>query len=322
MRVLAHIHTLNEAAVIEQAVAALERQTRRPDALVIVDNGSTDGTLDRAFPEWVTIIRNPENVGVSGSVRSGITYALEHGFDWIWILDADSVADPKALAALLDEYASWPSSRQEETAFIACLPLDQPDDYPLHGLLFARYGRVVTTPPPDQRCYQCHLTIWSGTLYHLAAVRRIGLPNPDYFLDRGELEYGYRVMKAGYKGFIHQDAVIRHSVRAEPVPIPKRLQGGPITLNFFEHAPVRCYYICRNTLYFTIYNLKDEPLAKFRQFFGLRSRPGRSAPSGIAWQTALFTLNFALRPRGHGAQIRACLRGIWHGLTGNITARY
>jgi glycosyltransferase involved in cell wall biosynthesis len=322
MRVLAHIHTLNEATVIEQAVAALERQTRRPDALVIVDNGSTDGTLDRAFPEWVTIIRNPENVGVSGSVRTGTTYALEHGFDWIWILYADSVANLKALAALLDEYASWPSSRQEETAFIACLPLDQPDDYPLHGLLFTRYGRVVTTPPPDQRCYQCHLTIWSGTLYHLAAVRRIGLPNPDYFLDRGELEYGYRVMKAGYKGFIHQDAVIRHSVRAEPVPIPKRLQGGPITLNFFEHAPVRCYYICRNTLYFTIYNLKDEPLAKFRQFFGLRSRPGRSAPSGIAWQTALFTLNFALRPRGHGAQIRACLRGIWHGLTGNITARY
>ena len=322
MRVLAHIHTLNEADVIEQAVAALEWQTRRPDALVIVDNGSTDGTLDRAFPEWVTIIRNRENVGVSGSIRTGITYALEHGFDWIWILDADSVADPKALAALLDEYASWPSSRQEETAFIACLPLDQPDDYPLHGLLFARYGRVVTTPPPDQRCYQCHLTIWSGTLYHLAAIRRIGLPNPDYFLDRGELEYGYRVMEAGYKGFIHQDAVIRHSVRAEPVPIPKRLQGGPITLNFFEHAPVRCYYICRNTLYFTIYNLKDEPLAKFRQFFGLRSRPGRSAPSGIAWQTALFTLNFALRPRGHRAQIRACLRGIWHGLTGNITARY
>ena len=143
MRVLAHIHTFNEAAVIERAVAGIERQTRRPDALIIVDNGSTDGTLDRAFPEWVTIIRNPQNVGVSGSIRNGIAYAFEHGFDWIWILDADAVADPEALATLLDEYASWPSSRQEETAFIACLPLDQPENYPRHGRLFTPYGRVV-----------------------------------------------------------------------------------------------------------------------------------------------------------------------------------
>jgi rhamnopyranosyl-N-acetylglucosaminyl-diphospho-decaprenol beta-1,3/1,4-galactofuranosyltransferase len=320
MRVLAHIHTLNEADVIERSVAALERQTRRPDALIIVDNGSTDGTLDRPFPEWATIIRNPQNVGVSGSIGNGITYALERDFDWIWILDADSVADPEALATMLDEYAGWPSGRQEETAFIACLPLDQPENYPRHGCLFTPYGRVVITPSLDQLCYQCHLTIWSGVLYRLAAVRRIGLPNPDYFLDRGELEYGYRIMKAGYKGFMHQNAFIRHNIRGDRMP--KRLQNGPITLNFFEHPPLRCYYICRNTLYFTIYNVAEGPLAKLRQLFLLRSMPGRSAPSGIAWQTALFTLNFALRPRRHGPQIRACLQGIWHGLIGNIAARY
>ena len=320
MRVLAHIHTLNEAAVIERALAGIERQTRRPDALVIVDNGSTDGTLDRAFPAWTTIIRNPQNVGVSGSIRNGMTYALEHGFDWIWILDADAVADPEALATLLDEYASWPSSRQEETAFIACLPLDQPQNYPRHGRLFTPYGRVVVTPALGQRCYECNVSIWSGCLYRLAAIKRIGLPNPDYFLDRSELEYGYRMIKAGYKGFIHQDAVVRQNIRGEP--LPKRVQSGPVTLDFFEAAPYKCYYICRNTLYFTIYDLTDGPLAKFRELFRLLAPPGRSPPSGIAWQTALFTLNFALRPLSHGAQLRACLRGIWDGLAGNIAARY
>jgi glycosyltransferase involved in cell wall biosynthesis len=320
MRVLAHIHTFNEVDVIDRAVAGVERQTRRPDALVIVDNGSTDGTLDRSFPEWVTIIRNPENVGVSGSIGNGMTYAFEHGFDLIWILDADVVADPEALATLLDEYASWPSDRQEETGFIACLPLDQPDNYPRHGRLFTPFGRVVVTPAPNQRCYQCHVTIWSGTLFRLAAARRIGLPNPDYFMDRGELEYGYRMMKAGYKSFMHQDSLIRQNIRGGSMP--RRMQGGPIILKFFELAPLRCYYVCRNTLYFTIYDLTDEPFAKFRELFRLRAVPGRAAPSGIAWQTFLFTMNFALRPRRHGAQIGACLRGIWHGLTGNMAARY
>ncbi len=320
MRILAHIVTFNAADIIDRVLDAIQNQTRPPDAILIIDNASTDGTLNRAFPEQVSVIRNAKNLGSSGAFEIGFSYALERGFDWLWILDHDSVADPEALATLLDLYAGWPSSRQEETAFVACLPLDQPGNDPRHGQLFTPYGRIVITPPPEQRCYQCDITIWSGSLYRLAAVRRIGLPNPNYFIDRGELEYAYRLMKAGYKGFIHQDAVIRHNIRGEP--LPKRIQSGPITLNFFEAAPLRCYYICRNTLYFTIYDLTDEPLAKFRALFRVRSRPGRSAPSGIAWQAALFTLNFALRPRGHGAQIRACLRGIWHGLTGNLAARY
>jgi glycosyltransferase involved in cell wall biosynthesis len=322
MRVLAHIHTYNEADVIDQAIAGIERQTRRPDALVIVDNGSTDGTLDRVFPEWVTIIRNPENVGVSGSIRNGMTYASEHGFNWIWILDADVVAEPEALATMLDEYAGWPSIRQEETAFIACLPLDQPDNYPRHGCLFTPHGRAVVIPAPDQRCYQCHLTIWSGTMYRLAAVRQFGLPNPDYFMDRGELEYGYRIMKAGYMGFMHQDAIIRQNIRGQSEILPRRLQGGPITPTFFEAVPLRCYYTLRNTLYFTIYDLAEKPVEKFRDLFRVRSSPGRGAPSGIAWQTILYTLNFMLRPHSHRKHIQACLRGIWHGLTGNIAARY
>lgn len=44
--------------------------------------------------------------------------------------------------------------------------------------------------------------------------------------------------------------------------------------------------------------------------------------SGVAWEAALLTLHFTLRPRTHGAQIRACLRGIRDGLTSNIAARY
>jgi len=34
------------------------------------------------------------------------------------------------------------------------------------------------------------------------------------------------------------------------------------------------------------------------------------------------TLSFFLHPRNHGKHFRACLRGIWHGVTGNIAARY
>ena len=322
MRILAHIHTFNEADVLGKTLSALQRQTRPPDAILIVDNGSTDGTLDRTFPEQVSVIRNPANLGVSGSIGVGFGHALERGFDWMWILDADSLPEPEALATLLDLYAGWPSSLQEETAFISCLPLNEPEGQPLHGRLFTRNGRAVVTPEPEQRYYMCHVKIWSGCLYRLAAVRRVGLPNPDYSMDRGELEYAYRVMKAGYKGFIHQDAVLRHNFHRAPGLSSKRVKAGPVVLTFYELAPLRCYYTCRNTFYFTLYDSTEKPLAKFREMFRLRSRPGRSALSGVAWQAAFLTLNFALRPLTHGAQVRACLRGIWDGITGNMGARY
>jgi GT2 family glycosyltransferase len=322
MRVLANINTFNAGDIIDRTLDAVQHQTRPPDAILIVDNASTDGTLDRTFPEQVSVIRNAANLGTSGAIPIGFGHALERGFDWMWILDHDSAPEPEALATLLDLYAGWPSQLQEETGFISCLPLNQPEGEPLHGRLFTRYGRAVVSPAPEQRYYMCHVKVWSGCLYRLAAVRRIGFPNPDYVMDRGELEYAYRVMKAGYKGFVHQDAVLRHNFHGTPGLASKRVKVGPITLTFYELAPLRCYYICRNTLYFTLYDSTDGRLAKFRELWRLRSRPGRSLMSGVAWQAALLTLNFALRPRTHGAQIRACLRGIWDGITGNIAARY
>ena len=48
MRVLVHIHTLNDAAFIDRPLDAVQRQTRQPDGIIIVDNGSTDGTPEVA----------------------------------------------------------------------------------------------------------------------------------------------------------------------------------------------------------------------------------------------------------------------------------
>jgi GT2 family glycosyltransferase len=320
MKILAHIHTFNADDIIDRTLDAVRTQTRPPDAILLVDNASADGTLNRVFPEEVTIVRNHENLGVSGAIPIGFKHALDRDFDWMWILDHDSVPEPNALETLLELYSSWPQNLRDQAAFVACLPRDEPDGRPRHGRIFTRRGRILLNPPPMPRYYQCHVTIWSGSLYRLSAVREIGLPNRDYVMDRGELEYTYRVMKAGYKGFIHQDAVLRHNIRAEPLSQLRKL--GPISLEFVESPPMRCYYVCRNSLYFTLYDFAEGRLARLRELWRVRSRPGRSVLSGIAWQAALFTLNFAVRPHTQREQFRACLRGIWHGVTGNMKARY
>ena len=113
MRVLAHIHTFNDAEIIERALEAITRQTRQPDAIIIVDNASIDGTLDRGFPKQVTVVRHPENRGTSGAIRTGFAHALEHKFDWVWIFDADSLPEPNALENLLEFFEHQPVLAKE-----------------------------------------------------------------------------------------------------------------------------------------------------------------------------------------------------------------
>ena len=64
MRVLTHIHTFNDADIIDRTIAAVRRQTRPVDGILVVDNASTDGTLDRPSLQHATILRNRENLGL------------------------------------------------------------------------------------------------------------------------------------------------------------------------------------------------------------------------------------------------------------------
>jgi rhamnopyranosyl-N-acetylglucosaminyl-diphospho-decaprenol beta-1,3/1,4-galactofuranosyltransferase len=307
MRVLAHIHTFNDADIIDQTIESVLKQTRPVDGILVVDNASTDATLTRPSLEHVTVLRERENGGTSGAVGTGMHYALQQNYDWIWILDADSFVDPDALQKLLDLYAEMPKAVQDESAFVACLPRNLKDNQPYHGALFTRDGLSICKPRADESSYLCHISIWSGSLYRLAVVRQIGVPNPDYVLDWGEFEYGNRVMKAGYKGFIDQTSILKHNVRGAPSLDPVDFKLGFAKTTVYEFPPIRCYYMARNMVYFTLYDVAQGRL-------GLARR--------VIWTTFKLTANFVLRPRNHMSEIVACFRGIWDGITGNIVARY
>src|SRR5713226_3766389 len=106
MTVLGYVHTFNDAEVIDGTIRALGEQSYPIPEILLVDNASTDGTLDRAFPSKVTILKNDQNLGTSGAVAAGMKYALLHGYDWIYILDADSSPGPDAIANLLRCYGN------------------------------------------------------------------------------------------------------------------------------------------------------------------------------------------------------------------------
>ncbi|MGA2410739.1 MAG: glycosyltransferase [Candidatus Binataceae bacterium] len=307
MKVLAHIHTFNDADIIDQTIGSVLRQTRPVDGIVVVDNASTDRTLEQPSLKNVTVLRHCQNLGTSGSVATGLRFGLEHGYDWVWLFDADSNPEPDALERLLTLYADWPQALQDEIGFLSCLPHNVPDGELLYGGLFTARGLGQACPAPGEPYYPCDFTIWSGCLYRVATVRQIGLPNTDYVLDWGEHEYAYRVKQAGLKAFMVQDAVMRHNIRGEMTMDPIKVQLGPLRFQYVNLPPIRCYYLFRNGFYFGLYVFKEGGLH-------LLTSDGK--------EMIKLTAKYLIHPRKHKQLILASVRGIWHGLTGNIAARY
>ena len=308
MRVLGHIHTMNDAAVIEQALEGLRRQTRPPDALLIVDNASTDATLDRIFPETATIIRNAENLGTSGAIRIGFDHALKHGFDWTWVFDADTVPEPEALERLLDFFDRLPRAEQERVCFLTGWPLNAAGEAKQPAIRLGEAGLEFIPLETPRDSTRCDCILWSGSLFRMAAVAQIGLPSADYVLDIAEIEYGYRARRLGFMSYIVHDNAICHDVGREPGAPPRLYRLGPIRITFRETPPIRTYYSVRNMLYFWLYQHKPRQIIwPFRW---------------VAWRAAVLTLSFVAQPRRSKAQVLACFRGIWHGVTGNMAARY
>ena len=217
MRVLAHVHTFNDADFIEQALDALQRQTRPPDAIVIVDNASTDGTLNRALSEGVTVIRNSTNLGSSGAVKVGFAHALAQEFDWTWVLDADSVPEPDALENLLGFFERLPPSQREQVCFLACrLATDTGGMQEQRPIILTQSSLEFVPLDADAGYCRCDCFMWSGSLFRMQAVVKIGLPSADYFIDLSELEYGYRARQLGLTGYIVNSGVLHQDVGRPP----------------------------------------------------------------------------------------------------------
>lgn len=81
-----------------------------PDTkVVIVDDGSTDGTLQGLEPfcrdhtDVLDVVRHEHNKGYGAALCSGVAYAREHGFDAVMFMDSDLTNHPKYLRALYDK---------------------------------------------------------------------------------------------------------------------------------------------------------------------------------------------------------------------------
>lgn len=88
----------------ERCIADVVRSIRAvwPGPIVVVDDGSSDGTAARAAEAAAIVLRHPCNLGIGAAVQSGFRYALEAGWDAAVRVDGDGQHDPAYIPRLVE----------------------------------------------------------------------------------------------------------------------------------------------------------------------------------------------------------------------------
>ncbi len=102
-RVAAIVLTFNGGEVVQDAVSSLQEMTYPNFDLIVIDNGSIDGTKEALEARFagLRVVRTEENLGPAGGCNLGFSLALEEGYDFALILNDDIEVDPAMLDHLV-----------------------------------------------------------------------------------------------------------------------------------------------------------------------------------------------------------------------------
>jgi GT2 family glycosyltransferase len=208
----------------EETLACLDsltRATRPEDAVVVVDNGSHDGSPEAvaaAHPE-VTLLRNGANLGFAGGNNVGIRHALAQGAEWVVLLNNDAELEPGALERLRAAAARHP----EAGVLAGKLFFREPADriwfagqrfWPLLGYS----GRPRGYGRPDAPEFRAEVPTDRAAGAFMAvsrdAIERTGLLDEDLFAYVEDVDWSLRIREAGMAVILVPDALARHGVSA------------------------------------------------------------------------------------------------------------
>ncbi|WP_427018495.1 glycosyltransferase [Pseudarthrobacter sp. P1] len=191
------ITTYNRAGYLARLLETVAALSPAPDAVVLVDNASTDSTAEviaaAAAHSPVPLIhhRLESNLGGSGGFSAGVGRALAEGAQWMWLMDDDVEALPDAIGAFhpwMVRYDALVGRRYDS----AGEPFFWQNDFnsflgvplPVPGNVFARSNEF----PTNVGCFE-------GMLVHADAVRSVGLPDPRFFLNWDDTMYGWQISR-------------------------------------------------------------------------------------------------------------------------------
>ena len=201
--------------------------------VLLVDNASADDTVDavtRRFPRC-RILRNPRNLGFGAGCNEGIKQALDAGDDLVLLINPDTVASPAMVGQLTAFMREHPAAAIVGPKTLSTQPMPDGRAKLLYAGAWRRKLPLQQHVPGIERAdegepampFQVDYVWGHAMMIRAAALRRIGLFDPAFFMYYEDLDLCRRVQAAGYELWCEPRAVIQHdtpdgarAIRSEP----------------------------------------------------------------------------------------------------------
>lgn len=202
-------------------VRRIRAALRNSDALVVVDDGSADGTNAALMREYANavILTGDGSLWWAGATNRGVEYALDHNFDYVLTINDDSIPEDGFLDRLLETARACPS------AIVGAMLVYRSDPSRVwacggrvcfwNGKLFQHYFRdcAVAEAREGDRVKTVEILPGCAVLVPAAVYRDIGLYDasrfPQYHADS---EFTLRAHRRGYEILVDTAAVVANDV--------------------------------------------------------------------------------------------------------------
>jgi len=206
--------TFNRAELLGRTLDGLAAQTHQPDAVIVVDNASTDHTreiLDAHTGLALQRIHLDTNTGGSGGFRAGTEAAYDQGFDRIWLMDDDVVPAPDCLAVLMAIDEPCLMSVRENTR--GRLVEKAATDFDLRRPWSIRPKRASVETAYGERSamperVEIEIVAFEGFMMRREVIDAVGLPDETFFIFYDDVDLALRARRAGYRIWAVRDALL------------------------------------------------------------------------------------------------------------------
>lgn len=208
----------NNLDYLEEVVSSFEKLTYPKDrtTIMFVPNGSPDGITDairrdvlprsgKDFPE-VILVDDGVNRGFAGGNNHGMQYALDHGFDYVFLNNGDLKLHPEAISELVSL-----AEQDEAIGSAQSLVLYWGDHEKINvsggvfhvaGYGYARDNLKRISDVSYQNGEEIAYCSGAAVLYRTSALKKVGFLEEGFFMYHEDLELGLRLRMAGYKNVL------------------------------------------------------------------------------------------------------------------------
>lgn len=206
----------NGTADTDECIASLEDLNYPKYQVLLIDNGSRDESWRQILQKYpkTAVLENGKNLGYAGGNNAGICWALEHGYEDVFILNNDTTVDPQALE-VLERF----SQTNPTATILAPKVLSYEHPQVIHSLgttldwfrlrpktAFYGFSEKKGWIQPHDRL----IVPGSALLLKNKLLKEVGLFDEKYFLIHEDADLCLRNLKAGFRNVVLPEARIYH----------------------------------------------------------------------------------------------------------------